>query len=501
MSPHDLRTRAAVVAFPGDPPRAHHHRFAHLDLAIDLGDAVGSARWWRGLATLLLLGGIASLLARGPTPLPTPALPEAEPAQLAALEALTITPLALGGEGRAAPTPMGRAAVRLAEPPERPRITATARVAAAGGLREALRRGGVGAEEAARVAALVAKEADVSALKAGTTLDMVLGRRETKAVPRPLEELRFRAAFDLKLELARAGDGFRVKRIPVKIDRTPLRIEARVGSSFRGAAREAGIPAPIANQVAQLLQHRLDFERDIKGADRFAVVMEHQRAETGETITGGLLYVKLMRSKAEAIEILRWSAGGKAQFFLADGSSVKKGLMKTPVAGARMTSGFGLRVHPILGYSRFHRGMDFGAPMGAPIISAAAGRVVFAGRHGGHGNYVKVDHGKGLATAYAHMSRIAVRVGQSVAQGQLLGAVGSTGMSTGPHLHYEVYRNGQPIDPRSIKFMGGVQVASGEMGRFKGELGRMRELKPRGRDSEVATAEGSRERGARGSRG
>lgn len=465
MSELALRRSAEVVAFPGGTQ-------ARGGLAVDLCSAHGSARWLRGLLTLAALISAAIIAGARITPVDAPAAPPLAPEALMDLET---DPLALGAVGRGEAVAPAKSVLRLAEPPERPRIQLVARVAREGGFAAALARAGVGAEDARAAVSLAGGAADLDSLKAGLPIDLTLGRRETKSVPRPLEKLAFRAAFDLKLELSRAADGsLALTRIPIAIDRTPLRIEGRVGRDFWDSAEALGMPEPIADQIARLLAYRIDFERDVRGSDRFVAVIEHARAETGETVTGKLLYAKLERSRADDIEMLPWSFGGREAWFLSDGSSVKKGLMGTPVAGARLTSGFGLRMHPILGYSRFHQGVDFGAPSGAPILAAASGRVSFAGWHGGHGNYVKIEHGRGFATAYGHMSRIVAKPGQMVQQGQLIGMVGSTGLSTGPHLHFEAWQGGAPVNPRSAKFVSGPQLGGPALQRFRATLDRMR---------------------------
>jgi murein DD-endopeptidase MepM/ murein hydrolase activator NlpD len=143
--------------------------------------------------------------------------------------------------------------------------------------------------------------------------------------------------------------------------------------------------------------------------------------------------------------------------------------MSQPVPG-HITSGFGYRVHPILGYRRFHRGLDIGARHGTPILATTDGQVVRAGWGGGYGNVVELRHSGGLATRYGHMSRIAVSGGQRVRQGQVIGYVGSTGLSTGPHLHYEMFRNGQLVDPRSVRFASRSQLEGSELAGFRGRL-------------------------------
>jgi murein DD-endopeptidase MepM/ murein hydrolase activator NlpD len=471
--------------------------WADVDLVVDLGRDIGSFTWVRGLATLALLCGTAFSFASRPVALPEAVPPALLPEQVAVAAPSVIAPLALGGTTgeRAAPTARVQ---RLAEPPERPRIEVVARLRASDTLSEALRRAGVGAEEATLATDLVAGAIDPRKVKPGTSFDLVLGRRESKAVPRPLDHLAFRAAFDLKLEVARGSDGaLKLVRIPIKVDNTPLRVQGRVGGSLYRAARSTGMPAGVVADFIKALGHTLDIQRDVKGSDTFDLVAAHRRAETGETETGKLLYARMNRG-GKTVELMRWTVGGKEQFFTADGMSSKKGLMRTPVEGARLTSGFGFRTHPILGYSRLHKGVDFGAPHGAPILAAASGTVQFAGRHGGHGNYIRLAHNKGIATAYAHLSRFAVRSGQQVQQGQVIGYVGSTGMSTGPHLHYEVYVGGKAVDPRSAKFATGTQLAGGELARFRSEMSRLRGIRPTNASAEetkVAEADTAKTRG------
>jgi murein DD-endopeptidase MepM/ murein hydrolase activator NlpD len=167
--------------------------------------------------------------------------------------------------------------------------------------------------------------------------------------------------------------------------------------------------------------------------------------------------------------MLKWTTDGRDQWYEASGVGETRGVMRQPVLG-HLTSTFGMRFHPILGFSRMHQGMDFGAPVGSPIVAATDGVVMFAGWHGGHGNYVRLNHVGGIATGYAHMSRIVAKPGEHVRQGQLIGYVGSTGLSTGPHLHYEVFRNGEAINPASMKFTTVQQLAGGELSRFRAKL-------------------------------
>jgi murein DD-endopeptidase MepM/ murein hydrolase activator NlpD len=450
-------------------------RAANSDFVVDLGRDIGSASWWRGFITVALLcGATATVGISLGVPVIVQPVPRAfAPTQAQEASALAFAPLASGSATgrRIAPTAFVRP---LTETPERPRIEINATLG--GDFASSLRRAGVSDGEAKTIADMIAGATNGS-VKKGTALDIVLGRRPSRQVPRPLEALAFRAAFDLKLEVNRLDGALQVKRIPIAVDDTPLRVTGTVGPSLYKSARAAGVPASVVADVIKALSYNLDFQRDVGSSNRFDIIVEHRRAETGETETGKLLFAGLDQGKKKT-QMLRWTLGGRDQFFDASGEATQKGLMRTPVDGARLTSGFGMRRHPLLGYSRMHRGVDFGAAHGTPILAAAAGVINFSGWHGGHGNYIRINHGSGLQTAYGHMSRIAAKSGQRVSQGQVIGYVGSTGMSTGAHLHYELWRNGKAIDPRSVKFTSRTQLAGPDLNRFKARLNSLLAIQP-----------------------
>ena len=439
------------------------------DLTVDLGRDLGSANWWRGAITVLLLTGSAAYMGARIAPMPAAPAPAYTQAQALEASSQAIAPLsAQSATGRRlAPTALVRP---LAETPERPRIELTPTLSQGPDLYRVLRNAGVSETDANAATGLVSGAIPLAGINRGAALDVVLGRRPNKDVPRPLDALSFRAAFDLRLAISRQGSELRLKHIPIAVNDAPLRITGIVGSSLYKSARAAGVPANLVADFIKALSFSVDFQRDVGANARFDIVFEHRLAETGETQTGKLLYAGLDRG-GKKVQMMRWTLGGREQFFDASGEATQKGLMRTPVDGARLTSGFGMRMHPLLGYSRMHKGVDFGAAYGSPIMAAAAGRIEFVGWHGGHGKYVKINHGNGFATAYAHMSGFKVTPGQRVAQGQVIGYVGSTGMSTGPHLHYELYRNGAAIDPRSIKFTSRTQLAGKDLGAFKARLG------------------------------
>ena len=206
------------------------------------------------------------------------------------------------------------------------------------------------------------------------------------------------------------------------------------------------------------------------------------RAATGETRIGDLMFAGLDQGR-KTLQLVRFGAdtsnpdaniGG---WFDANGQTERRAVSGMPVIG-RITSSFGLRMHPILGILRMHKGMDIGAPWGSPIHAATDGVVQFAGRTGGYGNFVKLAGPGGIATGYGHMSRIAVHTGTRVARGQVIGYVGSTGLSTGPHLHWEVWRNGVSVNPRTISMSSVVQLSGEALRAFKARVGSLLAVKP-----------------------
>jgi murein DD-endopeptidase MepM/ murein hydrolase activator NlpD len=223
-----------------------------------------------------------------------------------------------------------------------------------------------------------------------------------------------------------------------------VRASGRVGPDLTRAMQDAGVPDSIGREYVRILGRAIPLANGISVEDRFDLVYEPGKA-------GRLLYVGLDRVARADIELLKWTDGKETIWVNADGVGGENSQgMRLPVSG-RVSSGFGSRFHPILGYTRFHAGVDLAAGYGSPIVAAADGRVVSAGWSGGYGNLVKIAHNGNIQTMYGHMSRIVAVAGSLVRQGQLIGYVGSTGLSTGPHLHYEVLKNGRAVNPLSVK--------------------------------------------------
>lgn len=459
--------RAHPAAPSFSVPDDWRRRIAAIDWAPDLGAQIGSAEWFRGAATCIALCTATILLSPGfdrpligdtPPPLTGEAWEQAR--------AQSIAPLAWGGTtGRRMAA--GDLVRPLAETPERPIIQLTATLGSGDSFTRVLQRAGVSRDDAEQTADMVSDAVALNAIRPGTQLDLTLGRRASRSVPRPLEHLRFRARFDLNLAVARQSGQLAMIREPIAIDHSPLRVRGLVGSSLYRSARAAGAPAKAVEAFIRAVAAHVSIGG--VGADqRFDLIVEQARAATGEVQMGQLLFAGLDQGKRK-LQLVRWQDGGRSDWFDASGVGERRGTMAMPV-DARITSGFGMRYHPILNFMRMHKGLDFGAPYGAPIRATTDGVVSFAGRSAGYGNFVKINHAAGLASGYGHMSRIAVRGGERVRRGEVIGYVGSTGMSTGPHLHYELWRNGVAINPRSVSFTTTAQLSGESLRKFRARV-------------------------------
>ena len=268
---------------------------------------------------------------------------------------------------------------------------------------------------------------------------------------------------------------------------TQMRITSggQIDSSLAVAAAETGVPPGVMIEAIRTFSFDVDFQREIQRGDTFEFFYEIYEDPEGRLAkTGELLYGMLTLSGKKIEYYLFKDADGGLDYYDAKGQSVRKALLRTPIDGARISSGFGKRRHPISGYTKMHRGTDFAAPSGTPIYAAGKGKVEMAGRNGGYGRYVRIRHNSTYKTAYAHMKAIAkgVKRGASVRQGQVIGYVGSTGRSTGPHLHYEVILNGKQTNPLKLRLPSGDKLKGEQLARFekrREEVDRLRGLPPK----------------------
>jgi murein DD-endopeptidase MepM/ murein hydrolase activator NlpD len=255
-----------------------------------------------------------------------------------------------------------------------------------------------------------------------------------------------------------------------------VRAEGEIGSSLYEDMAAEGVPSGLIMSLIRAFSHAVDFQRDLQPGDRFAVMFERFRDPDGALIQHGQGIYAELRLRDRAVRIWRHApAGGSPDWYDEQGESVRRALLRTPLDAARISSGFGMRRHPILGYSRMHRGVDFAAPTGTPVYAAGEGTVAFAGWSGDYGRTVILHHAVGISTLYAHLSTIpaGIRPGARVRQGQVIGRVGSTGLSTGPHLHYEVHRNNVAVNPASIRMLAGRNLQGRELAAFRTERARI----------------------------
>lgn len=241
------------------------------------------------------------------------------------------------------------------------------------------------------------------------------------------------------------------------------------GDSFYLAGQRAGIPAGILADVYDLLAFEMDFERDVRAGQKFSVLFEENFSEGKKVDNGHVLAVSFEALRGN-VQMYRYrKSDGTIGYYDADGNGAIKSLKRTPINNAKVTSSFSTRrKHPVLGFTRAHKGVDFRAATGTPIPAAGAGRVVARGYNRGHGNYIKIRHNGSYETLYAHMSKFVknVKVGTTVRQGQTVGYVGSTGLSTGPHLHYEIIKNGKHVNPMTVKLPAISNLDSAEKKKF-----------------------------------
>jgi len=465
------RNQAAFAVVPSPAPRfgRRKRRLSDLDLVVDLANEPLSGRWWRGVGTLSAMFALLALIA----PMPFAPLPAANAEQVGPDEAeqyrdISISPLGDGSE-----TGVRMAANALVEPlaeaPDRPFVELFARLGSGDGIGQLLGRSGVGYAEAAEAARLIASVP--GGARPGTSFSIKLGRREPSGI-RPIERIAFRAGLERNVTLTSAAEGLQLAVAAIPVDNRPLRIRGRAGDGLYWALRASGVSPQAAGEYLRAIGAQLDVGGEIGPDDRFDLIVANRRAATGESQEGPLLYAAIDRSAAPDIRLMKWSFGGRADWVDANGAGRQVAAYAWPVAG-RITSGFGLRVHPILRFARMHRGIDFGAGYGAPIVAASDGQVVAAGWSGGYGRQVRIAHGGGIVTTYSHMSRTVAEPGSFVRQGQLIGYVGSSGLSTGPHLHYEVYRGGTAVNPLGVKFAGRSMLEGPELERFKARLAQL----------------------------
>ena len=338
-------------------------------------------------------------------------------------------------------------------------------------LAAALARAGLGADQTAAAVAALADDFDTANAHPGLLLMLQTASPPASAGGPRLISLALSPNADVSLRLWRAADGaLRLDRTESPVVVTQSLIHGRVSGSLYLSLVAAGAQPEMAAKVAGLFGRRLDLGRDIDDGAQFRLVLDQRRrSDQGDAGPPELLYADLeaRQGKARLYRATADDAADAADAQYVDGDAVSRPapmLLRTPVVGARISSGFGLRLHPILGFTRMHQGVDFAAPSGSPVLAAGDGVVEAARWAGGYGRWLKIRHADGVETAYGHLSGWAAAIGPgvSVHQGQVVGYVGDSGLATGPHLHFEVFEAGQRVNPQTASLAQSAVSRRGE---------------------------------------
>lgn len=350
-------------------------------------------------------------------------------------------------------------------------------------LTAVLRRAGIDGQQVHSAIRSLKGVYDPRALRAGQELVVTAANRDNQ--PTQLLSVALDLDFDHQLLITRGTKGdFTTKKIEQAKRRELVHREGEIRDSFYLSARRVNMPGSVTDRLIRLFSWDVDFQRDIRRGDLFETVYEQVTLEKDESqVKGELVYAGLTLRGKLIDAYLYTPEGGLRTYYDQSGRSLRKFLLRTPIDGARLSSHFGKRKHPVLGYTRMHKGTDFAAPRGTPIYAGGSGVIAKAGPNGTFGNYVRIRHSNTWSTAYAHMHKFGkgIRPGVRVRQGQVIGYVGTTGRSTGNHLHYEVLKNGKQVNPMKMKQPPLAKLTGADLKAFEKERNRIdalrRELK------------------------
>ena len=338
-------------------------------------------------------------------------------------------------------------------------------------LSRVLTRAGVARDDAEAAVRILSKKFDPRRLRAGQNVFMTMLPKGDGSATGEFLGISVEPDYSRVIGARRdGGDGaFRAYESEKSLDHRTVRAAGVIETSLYVAAKKAGVPASVLAELIRIYSWDVDFQRSVRDGDHFEVMFDEARDRRGEVVYNGeVIYAKLTLS-GEELPLYRFEmAGGGIDYFNAKGHGARKALLRTPIDGARLSSGFGKRRHPILGYTKMHQGTDFAARAGTPIYAGGDGVDEQAGRNGGYGNYIRIRHNGSYATAYAHMRgfKRGIRSGKRVRQGEIIGYVGTSGRSTGPHLHYEILKNGRQTNPMQVRMPSGKTLAGANLQRF-----------------------------------
>ena len=323
-----------------------------------------------------------------------------------------------------------------------------------------LEKKGLSSNEVYGISRAIDKVYPVNLLRPGNEFYLYLQNKK-------LEHFVFRPNFEKTIFIDVIDGGYNTREVISEYKSQRVGISGEISTSLYIDATKSGIPDRIVDQFTKIYEYSVDFQRDIRPGDKFTMYFDAYKNRKGDIVkTGDLLYTSFSPGDKKS-EFWLFSNEKKSEnFYDENGKTAKRRLRATPINGARISSGFGGRKHPILGYKKMHTGVDFAAPTGTPVLAAGSGTVEYAAWNGAAGKYIRIRHTDGYKTAYFHLSRINVSVGKYVKQDQIIGKVGSTGRSTGPHLHYEVILNGKKINPKRLSQLSGKPLGKAEMNKF-----------------------------------
>jgi len=316
------------------------------------------------------------------------------------------------------------------------------------------------------------REKKLSSIYSGRKLSLIYKKLEDNS--NTVVNLIYPVSNTSSIEVRTFKNDFTVKENILQLYKKEVVVRNVIKNNLYSSAIEVGVQPNIIVEFARIYGFEVDFQRDIRKGDWFEILYEKFEDDNNKTRDTGKIIYASMFVNGEEINLYNFKEGNNEEYYNIKGKSITKSLMKTPINGARLSSSFGMRKHPILGYNKMHRGTDFAAPSGTPIMASGSGTVTRARWCGGGGNCVKIKHNSTYETIYAHMKSFAkgIREGRKVRQGQIIGYVGSTGMSTGPHLHYEVLVNGKKVNSQRLKLPSGKTLKG--KAREKFELDRIK---------------------------
>ena len=306
---------------------------------------------------------------------------------------------------------------------------------------------------------------NVNKLKIGTRIEIISNLKDSE---KTVKEIIIYPDAENKINISKVKDKFIVEKDIKKLFSKNKFYEVKIDKSIYESLKQVEVPDNIIMEFVQLFSFDIDFQRDIRNGNSLKIMFDQYYDKYDNIVKTGSIYFAEINLLSSSYELYRFKSQDMVEYFNADGKSATKALMKTPINGARLSSGFGMRKHPILGYNKKHQGVDFAAPTGTPIMAAGTGHIEFVGNNGGAGKYIRIKHLNGYKTSYSHLSKYALGIKKNVrvTQGQTIGYVGNTGLSTGPHLHYEVIYNGERINPMKMKLPSGKKLEGENLKNF-----------------------------------